>query len=65
MYPVIIFRASAHTGTADTVVVGDHALDNLTVRYQGETLTLTANGRVDYLSKLHQITKYGVVEITG
>ena len=65
MFPVVIFRASAHTGTNDIIVAGTHSVDNLTVRYSGQTITLTADGRDDYVSKLTQIAKYGVVEITG
>lgn len=65
MYPVVVFQPSSHTGTNTVVVVGDHAVDGTTVRYAGQTLTLTANGATDYMSKLQEIAKYGTVHITG
>lgn len=66
MFPVIIFRASAlSTITHDLVVVGDHAVDNLVLRFQGQQATLTAAGNTEYFEKLKQISKYGFVEITG
>ena len=66
MYPVIIFRAAAlSTITHDVVVVGDHAVDNLVLRFQGQQATLTAAGNTEYFSKIKQIAKYGYVEITG
>lgn len=71
MYPVVIFYGNSHGGNATVTVAGAHSLtegaqDAHLIRQGQQTVaTLTDAGRDEYLSKVHEIAKYGVVEING